>query len=182
MVSINTYLESWVSMERLFSQAALAVLLTLSTTAADAADTPRAGLARIQAVKATVSQTTPSAADCGIDARVLLPRLERSLAEGGLALRGTAPVTVTMSLMTAYDGGGGTCATSVLLGAYRSVIFFDEEAGQLTAGDVVLWQRATEVLSPRGDHGATAERAVDRLSGALIGSWRAENAAAKASR
>lgn len=165
-----------------FRPAALAALLLLPLAAPAFAQTPRAGLARVSAVKASVSQTTPAAPDCGIDSRALLPRLERVLAEGGLALRGASPVTVTMSLMTAYDANRGVCATSVLLGAYRGVTFFDEEAGWLTAGDVVLWQRATDILSARGEHEKAAERAVDRLATALIVSWKTENAASQAAR
>jgi hypothetical protein len=166
-----------------FRPAALAALLLLASPPPPvAAETPRAGLARVKSVKATVSQTTPSAPDCGVDTRALLPRLERGLAEGGLTPSGSSPVTVTMSLMTAYDANRGVCATSVLLGAYRGVSFFDEEAGWLTAGDVVLWQRATEILSDRATHDKAAERAVDRLASALIASWKIENAASQAAR
>jgi hypothetical protein len=165
-----------------FRPAALAALLLLPVAAPAAAETPRASLARVKAVKASISQTTPAAPDCGIDSRALLPRLERALAEGGLVLRATSPVTVTMSLMTAYDANRGVCASSVLLGAYRGVTFFDEEAGWLTAGDIVLWQRATDILSARGDHEKAAERAVDRLATALVASWKTANAASQAAR
>ena len=173
-------------MANAFRPAALAALLLLPVAILvaipAAAETPRAGLARVKSVKATVSQTTPSAPDCGVDSRALLPRLERALAEGGLTPSRTSPVTATMSLMTAYDANRGVCATSVLLGAYRGVTFFDEEAGWLTAGDVVLWQRATEILSGRAEHDKAAERAVDRLATALIASWKTENAASQAAR
>lgn len=156
----------------------LLMTAVLATTAAAAAeDRPSVNLAHVASIQATISQPSPDAVNCGIQARALLPVLERELAEGGFILaKDKADAVATLSLMTAHEPDRGVCATSVLLGAYRRVAFFDEKAGWLSTGHVVLWQRATQVVSGRGDHTKVAEDMVARMARELTQSWRAENA------
>ncbi|MGE4218562.1 MAG: hypothetical protein AB7G39_03860 [Alphaproteobacteria bacterium] len=156
----------------------LVVAVFLGTLAsAVAEERPTVNLAHVASIQATISQPSPDAINCGIQAKALLPALERELAEGGLVLaKDKADAVATLSLMTAHDPDRGVCATSALLGAYRRVAFYDEKAGWLSTGHVVLWQRATQVVSGRGDHARVAEETVARLAREMVQSWRTDNA------
>lgn len=161
-----------------FPLAILLLALFLAAPPAAAQERPPVGLARIVSVQATISQPSPDAINCDIDARTVLPVLERELSEGGLVLAADkADAVATLSLMTAHDPDRGVCATSALLGTYRRVAFFDDKAGWLSSGHVVLWQRATQAISGRGDHARTVADMVARLTRELATSWRTENAA-----
>ena len=141
------------------------------------ADQPtRASLKGVVAVKATITQTTPDAVNCGVDIAALLEQLQRVLREGGLAVQDNADTVATISFMVAHDAERGVCATSGLLGAYRSVTYFDDKAGWLTTGHVALWQRAMQSLSSRASHVTAIQGIVDRLGADLVKSWKQENA------
>ncbi|HSG72867.1 MAG TPA: hypothetical protein VLA12_20810, partial [Planctomycetaceae bacterium] len=66
------------------------------------------------------------------------------------------------------------CGTATMLGAYREVSYFDEEAGQLRSGHIVLWQRGTMALSRTADHNDVVLEEVGRLGDALLDTWQTE--------
>ncbi|NCG40738.1 MAG: hypothetical protein GWP30_07070, partial [Actinobacteria bacterium] len=61
------------------------------------------------------------------------------------------------------------------LGVYRKVAYYDDDAGWLRNGYVVLWQRGQQVMSGTADHAEMTTMVVQQLSEKLIESWRAEN-------
>ena len=160
----------------------LALLLsTLPAAARSAGGTP-ADLAGIKGVRITISQTTPDASTCGIDLRELQPVVSGRLVSGGLAVDQAADVTITLSILTGYDESTGVCASAPMLGAYRRVSYFDEKAGWLRSGQVVLWQRGTAAATPSSDHADALRAAVSRLSDTFLESWRNANTGGLANR
>ena len=129
---------------------------------------PDADLTTLDAVRVTASQTTPDAVPCGIDLRLALPVVERRLQAGGIRATKSPNAVVTFSLMTTHEPSGRLCATAVMLGAYRLVSYFDERAGWLKSGYVVLWQRGAQVLSSPNDHPLATERTLARLIDDLL--------------
>lgn len=129
---------------------------------------PDADLMTLDEVRVTASQTTPDAVPCGIDLRLLLPVVERRLQAGGLRTSKSPNAVVTFSLMTTHYPEGRLCATAAMLGAYRLVSYFDEEAGWLKSGYVVLWQRGVQVLSAPNDHPLATEKTLARLVDNLL--------------
>lgn len=155
---------------------ALAVGLLAGAPAGLRADGPTpADLAGVDAVRITVSQTTPDALTCGIDLRTLLPTVSETLADGGVPVDSAAEVTVTLSVLTGYDDVTGACASAPMLGAYRRVSFFDERAGWLRTGQVVLWQRGTATTTATAGHAEAARHAVSELALSFLSSWRTAN-------
>lgn len=134
-----------------------------------------AALFGVDSVRLTASQTTPSATACGIDLKDLLPVLSETVAEGGLQLDEESPVTVTLSVITAQDETTGTCATTPMLGVYRTVSYFDDSLGWLRTGHAVLWQRGSSTITPSPDHPGAAKDAITVLARNLLTSWRADN-------
>jgi hypothetical protein len=124
---------------------------------------PDADLMSLNEVRVTASQTTPDAVPCGIDLRLLLPVVENHLQAGGLRATKAPNAVITFSLMTTHHPDGRLCATAAMLGAYRLVSYFDEQAGWLKSGYVVLWQRGAEVLSSPNDHPLATEQTLARL-------------------
>ncbi len=124
---------------------------------------PDADLMALDAVRVTASQTTPDAVPCGVDLRLALPVVEKQLQAGGVRATKSPNAVVTFSLMTTHNPASRLCATAVMLGAYRLVSYFDETAGWLKSGYVVLWQRGAQVLSSPNDHPLATERTLARL-------------------
>lgn len=160
----------------------LAALLAATPGAASGAAGTDVDLAGVRAVRVAVSQTTPDAMNCGVDLRGLLPLVSEGLATGGLAVDPGAEVTVTLTVLTGYHSGTGVCASAPMLGAYRRVSFFDEQAGWLRNGQVVLWQRGAATATASADHGEAVRRVVGELSAAFLASWRKDNAGGLANR
>lgn len=173
----------WSIATRTCGAALLAVLLAVAPTTTAGAETGTgADLAGVTGVRITVSQTTPDAMACGIDLRDMIPLVTDGLSGGGLAIDPAAEVTVTLSVLTGYDSATGVCASAPMLGAYRRVSYFDENAGWLRSGQVVLWQRGTATATASADHPGAAQRAVSELSKAFLSSWQTDNAAGLATR
>ncbi len=155
---------------------------TLAPIGGHAEDAPGAGLSHLTSVTVSISQPSSDAPNCGIEAKPLLAHLERTLTEGGLAIVPKGDASTILSVMTTLDANRGICATGVMLGAYRRVDFYDERAGWLRSGHVVLWQRATQVISTGADHPQATERAVSRLSAELLESRRTADVPARPAR
>jgi hypothetical protein len=136
---------------------------------------PEPALSGVLNVRLTASQTTPSATACGIDLQDLLPALSEVMTDGGLEFADESPVTVTLSVITAQDESSGTCATTPMLGVYRTVSYFDDSVGWLRTGHAVLWQRGSTTITPSADHPGAAKDAVAVLARTLLTSWRADN-------
>lgn len=156
--------------------ALLAVLLAVVPADARGEVGADADLAGVTGVQINISQTTPDALTCGVDLRNLLPLVSDGLVEGGLSVDPAADVTVTLSVLTGYDAATGMCASAPMLGAYRRVSYFDEKVGWLRSGQIVLWQRGTATTTASADHAGAVRLAVSALSGALLKSWRTDNA------
>jgi len=173
-------------MERFLAAAGRVVLLGVLAAGIPAtawsAGSTEADLAGVRGVRVTISQTTPDAMSCGIDLRGLLPVVSAGLAKGGLTVDPSADVTVTLTVLTGYDGGSGVCASAPMLGAYRRVSFFDEKAGWLRSGQLVLWQRGTASATASSDHAEAVRQAVSSLSEAFLASWRDANSGGLANR
>jgi len=129
---------------------------------------PDADLGSLDEARVTASQTTPDAVPCGIDLRLVLPVVEKRLQASGLRATKSPDAVVTFSLMTTHDPAERLCATAAMLGAYRLVSYFDETAGWLKSGYVVLWQRGAQVLSSPTDHPLATERTLTRLVDNLL--------------
>jgi len=153
----------------LFAVMLSGTMMALSLTArAQSLVAPDANLALLSAVRVTASQTTPDAVPCGIDLRLLLPVVENRLQGGGLRATKSPDAVVTFSLMTSHDPAGQLCATAAMLGAYQLANYFDEKAGRLKSGYVVLWQRGAQVLSAPADHPHAVERTLARLTDNML--------------
>lgn len=159
---------------------AAALALIPATTRSEPAAV--ADLAGVSGVQINISQTTPDAMTCGVDLRVLVPLLSKELVAGGLSIDPEAEVTVTLSVLTGYHAASDVCASAPMLGAYRRVSYFDEKAGWLRNGQVVLWQRGTTTATASADHDQALRHAVSGLSGVLLESWRTDNASGMAKR
>ncbi|MEQ9334820.1 hypothetical protein [Thalassobaculum sp.] len=160
----------------------LAVLLsTLPAAAGSAGGTP-ADLAGIKEIRIAISQVTPDASACGIDLRELQPLVSGRIVAGGLSIDPAADVTITLSILTGYDRTTGACASAPMLGAYRQVSYFDEKAGWLRSGQVVLWQRGTATTTTSPDHADAVRAAVTRLADTFLESWRSVNTGGLANR
>lgn len=155
----------------------LAVLVSSGGGAGDVrAEQPKGvSLKGVPSLKVTVTQTTPDAVNCGVDIKQLLAELRRVLLEGGLTVVDTSDTVATISFMVAHDPERGVCATSSMLGAYRSVTFFDDKAGWLATGHVALWQRAMQSVAGRANNEEAVKKAVQRLGSDLVDSWRQAN-------
>ena len=70
--------------------------------------------------------------------------------------------------MTTHDTAARLCATAAMLGAYQLVDYFDDKAGWLKSGYIVLWQRGAQVLSSPADHPLATERTLARLTDNLL--------------
>lgn len=176
---MNLCLEDLAAAGRALLLGALAVAVPAPAWSAGASV---ADLAGVRGVRVAISQTTPDAMSCGIDLRGLLPLVSEGLAQGGLAIDPSAEVTVTLTVLTGYDGASGVCASAPMLGAYRQVSFFDEKAGWLRSGQVVLWQRGTASATASADHAEAVRQAVTSLSEAFLSSWRDANSGGLANR
>lgn len=141
-----------------------------------------ADLAGVSGVRISISQTTPDAMTCGVDLREMLPVVSDGFVTGGLTIDQAADVTVTLSILTGYDGNTGVCASAPMLGAYRRVSYYDEKAGWLRSGQIVLWQRGTAATTPSSDHAVAVRAAVSRLSDTFLESWRGANSGGLANR
>ncbi|MDF1790425.1 MAG: hypothetical protein P1U88_00875 [Thalassobaculaceae bacterium] len=84
-------------------------------------------------------------------------------------------MTVTLSVITAQDEGTGVCATTPMLGVYRTVSYFDDSVGWLRTGHAVLWQRGSSTVTASADHPGAAKDAVTVLARTLLSTWRADN-------
>lgn len=145
------------------------------STALSAQTRSEAALSGIQSIRLTASQTTPSAMTCGIDLQDLLPTLSETMAAGGLHLDPESGVTVTLSVITAHDETTGACATTPMLGVYRTVSYFDDAVGWLRTGHAVLWQRGSSTVTVSADHPGAAKDAVLVLARDLLNSWHTDN-------
>ena len=142
----------------------LAAVMTHPTAGrAQTVAAPDADLSTLDEVRVTASQTTPDAVPCGIDLRLQLPVVENRLQAGGLRATKSPKLVITFSLMTTHYPESRLCATAAMLGAYRLVSYFDEKAGWLKSGYVVLWQRGAQVLSAPNDHPLATEKTLARL-------------------
>jgi hypothetical protein len=146
----------------------LAMLACPAAGRAQSVIAPDADLTALDKIRVTASQTTPDAVACGIDLRLLLPVVEKRLQAGGLSATKSPNAVVTFSLMTTHDPASRLCATTAMLGAYRLVSYFDEAAGWVKSGYVVLWQRGAQLLSSPNDHPLATERTLARLVGDLM--------------
>ena len=150
------------------------LLAALVTFSAPATADP-GSLAGVKQVRVKVSPPSLDALPCGLDMKALLTALSERLQSGGFIPSGDGAVTVTVSMMTHLEEGGDRCGTATMLGAYREVSYFDEEAGQLRSGHVVLWQRGTMALSRTADHPDVVLEEVRRLGDSLLETWQTEN-------
>ena len=151
------------------------VLTTTSVIAGGDESKPDANLLGVSEIRITMSQITPDAISCGLSLEHFRPVLKNQLQANGLKLVSSTSTLLTLGLMTTLDMDRSVCGTSATLGVYRKVAYYDDDAGGLRNGYVVLWQRGQQVMSGTADHAEMTTMVVQQLSEKLIESWRAEN-------
>ncbi len=151
------------------------VLATTSFVAESDESKPDANLLGVSDIRITMSQITPDAISCGLALEHFKPILKNQLQANGLKLVSSTSTLLTLGLMTTLDMDRSVCGTSATLGVYRKVAYYDDDAGWLRKGYVVLWQRGQQVVSGTADHAEMTTLVVQQLSEKLIESWRAEN-------
>jgi len=162
--------------------AATVVIFGSASSVADHAKAGPAGLADLGMFRVTATQTTSDAHACGLDLRRILPRLRNDLVAGGMQARAEADAMVTLTIITAHDAKREVCATSPMLGVYRKISYFDDDAGWLRTGHIALWQKGTGVVSGMADHPSAVAGAVDRLAETLLKNWRSAKNKASANK
>lgn len=150
---------------------ALAALLTLAATLPAAAQDTDVSLAGMGAVRLTASPLSQAALDCRLEASELLAGVEGQLTAGGMTAVESPRNLATVTVLTAFEGNRALCSSAVMLGVYRKVSFFDEAAGWVRSGYVVVWQSGQQVLSTRDNHRAQVRESLHRLAGAMLHDW-----------
>jgi hypothetical protein len=162
--------------------AGLGVLLLglgLATVAAAAGDSKSdIDFRGINALRVTTSPVPPGAIDCNIDNGALVHDLEQQLATGGLKVTTSGDNVATVTVLSTSETTRGICSSAIMLGAYSRMSFFDEAAGWLRSGYVVVWQSGLIVTSSPAEHLKTVRQALARLGTAMLRDWQKQNPAA----
>src|SRR5690606_20295940 len=124
-------------------------------------------------LRVTLSAMPPEAGDCRLDGASLVRNLEQGLNAGGLRTASDDEAVATVTVLSSYEPEH--CSSSVMLGAYRKVSFFDHEVGWLRTGYVVLWQSGVLVTSAPERHLEGIRDALGRLGNGLLEDWRQSN-------
>jgi hypothetical protein len=132
----------------------------------------------ITALRVTTSPVPPGAIDCNIDNGALVHDLEQQLATGGLKVATSGDNVATVTVLSTSETTRGVCSSAVMLGAYSRMSFFDEAAGWLRSGYVVVWQSGLIVTSSPAEHLKTVRQALARLGNAMLRDWQKQNSAA----
>jgi hypothetical protein len=152
----------------------LLISLVLLGTTAHAQQGGAVNLAEIENGRVTISPPSLDALPCGLEVPPLLSALSDKLQAGGITPVDEGPITITLSVLTHLEPDSDRCGTATMLGVYKKISYFDEEAGWLRSGQIVLWQRGTMILSPTADHREAVIGEAERLGGALLETWRAD--------
>lgn len=129
----------------------------------------------VSGVRVTISPMSADAADCRLTADPLLRDLEQQLTAKGLKTVPESDVVATITVLSTYEPNAGQCSSAVMLGAYRKASFFDEDAGWLRTGHVVVWQSGLLTSSVPEQHPAGVGDALTRLGDAMALDWHRAN-------
>ncbi|HEV7369757.1 hypothetical protein [Arenibaculum sp.] len=129
----------------------------------------------VAGVRVTISPMSADATDCRLAADPLLRELEQQLTAKGLKAMPESDVVATITVLSAYEPNAGRCSSAVMLGAYRKASFFDEDAGWLRTGHVVVWQSGLLTSSSPEQHPAGVRDALARLGDAMALDWHRAN-------
>jgi hypothetical protein len=130
----------------------------------------------INTIRVTVSPLTIDSIDCNIDGSYLMRELQRQFEADGLAGTDQEDALAVISVLSARESGGGACNSAVMLGAYKKVSFFDQDAAWIRTGYVVVWQSALLVTSAADAHLDLTRDALARLGEAMLKEWQRLNA------
>lgn len=160
----------------------LLILVVLTPVAAPARDlVSDMDFLGIKGLRITASPLNVYSIDCNIESTYLMRELQRQFEAEGLASVAAEDTLAVISVLSAREAGGGTCNSSIMLGAYKKASFFDDDAGWLRTGYVVIWQSALLISSPAETHLALSRDALARLGEAMLEEWRTAGATASAS-
>jgi hypothetical protein len=132
----------------------------------------------INALRVTTSPMPPGAIDCNIDNGALVHDLEQQFWTAGLKVATSGDNVATVTVLSTSETTRGVCSSAVMLGAYSRMSFFDEAAGWLRSGYVVVWQSGLIVTSSPAEHLKTVRQALARLGNAMLRDWQKQNPAA----
>lgn len=129
----------------------------------------------VSGIHITASPMSVESIDCNIDGSYLVRELQRQFEGEGLASSANFDSLAVITVLSAREGGSGTCNSAVMLGAYKKASFFDNEAAWLRTGYVVIWQSALLVASPADTHLTLARDSLARLGRVMLKEWRDAN-------
>jgi hypothetical protein len=152
-------------------------LLALGSSLPAAAQDVRADMdfRGVSGIHITASPMSVESIDCNVDGSYLVRELQRQFEGEGLASSANFDTLAVITVLSAREGGSGTCNSAVMLGAYKKASFFDNEAAWLRTGYVVIWQSALLVASPADTHLTVARDSLARLGQVMLKEWRNAN-------
>jgi hypothetical protein len=151
----------------------LSILVALAPTVAFAQDlVSDVDFVGIKGLRITASPLNVYSIDCNIENTYLMRELQRQFEAEGVAIVIADDTLAVVSILSAREAGGGSCNSSIMLGAYKKASFFDDDAGWLRTGYVVIWQSALLITSPAETHLALSRDALARLGESMLNEWR----------
>jgi hypothetical protein len=137
-----------------------------------ASDTDFRGVTRIAV---TASPMAVESVDCNIDGSLLTHDLEHQFGADGLVIDQSPDTVAVVTVLSAREGGSGSCTSAIMLGAYKKASFFDSQAQWLRTGYVVIWQSGLIFTSPADAHLGLARESLSRLAKSMLRDWRSAN-------